>query len=376
MESKIGGDMKLNILGCVRFFALIVSFLMVAGCKNLAPLDFGKTVAERNAGYSYNPVEPSSVAIKCISPGGAKISCSKVSKSSLLNALPDNSVRIATRRVSGKAGFGVPSLGGDIGVEGNSYEVIIDFVNTQTVNKEFSGKWFVNVPDDVKVSPNRCYPFERSVLENNPLDRYENWTLRAEFKSKIQEFVLKEDFRSEREEIRLTCGKNADYFGKKSGQIIQATDIRITPDDFNIPVYIGIGLRLTARVDVKKGNVDLANLTALTAAVEAGKASGRMSVQSIGISGKAARTNLLLLDKIDSTTIQNAIQILASIKASIESKDTTITPRVVGFHNTIGAGSQGVNLLHSLISSENNTEIVIDPASYAIGTASEDSDTK
>ena len=92
-----------------------------------------------------------------------------------------------------------------------------------------------------------------------------------------------------------------------------------------------------------------------------------MSVQTIGISGNTARSNLLLLDKIDSTTIQNAIQVLASIKASIESEDTTITPRIVGFHNTIGAGAQGVNLIHSLLSSDTENWLEINQASSAAG---------
>ena len=131
---------------------------------------------------------------------------------------------------------------------------------------------------------------------------------------------------------------------------------------------------LGANVTVNKGEVNLGNLTALTAAVESGDATGTMSVQTIGISGRAARTNLLLLDKIDTTTIQNAIQVLASIKASIESEDTTITPRIVGFHNTIGAGSQGVNLIHSLLTSEEYTSLTIDKAAFAVGNTSSQTD--
>lgn len=357
-----------------RKLLLIIFPALVTGCSNFKALNFGETVAERKAGYSYIPVEPSSVNIHCQFLPDDGNNCKTVSKATLLDALPDNSVRIATRLVSGKAQIGVPAFGAEIGTEGNSYEVIIDFVNTQTINKQFIGTWSVNVPDNVKPSENRCYPFERSVLENNPLDKYENWTLRASLND-VAAFETSEKSRAEYRKIRLNCGKKADFFGKKTGDTIAYDDIRITPEKFNIPVYVGIGLRLKANVTVKKGSVNLANLTALTASVEAGDATGTMSVQTIGISGKAARTNLLLLDKIDSTTIQNAIQVLASIKASIESEDTTIAPRIVGFHNTIGAGSQGVNLIHSLLASESNTSLSIDLAAYAKGSASEVSKT-
>lgn len=354
---------------------IILAVLLLSGCANIAPLDFGKTVAERRAGYSYIPVEPSEVSINCKSLKGEGNNCVSVSKTSLLNALPDNSVRIATRLVSSDMSAGIPAFGAEIGLEGNSYEVIIDFVNTQTINKQFIGAWSVTVPDTVTPSERRCYPYERSVLASNPLNAYEIWTLRADANSDVDKFNKEESARSENKEITLRCGKLANYFGLKDGDIIPYDKIAVTPEKFNVPVYIGIGLRLRANVTVKKGKVNLSNLTALTAAVESGDATGTMSVQTIGISGRAARTSLLLLDKIDMTTIQNAIQVLASIKASIELEDTTITPRIVGFHNTIGAGSQGVNLIHSLLASEVNTSLVLDAAAFATGTTVSESNT-
>ena len=149
---------------------------------------------------------------------------------------------------------------------------------------------------------------------------------------------------------------------------IKVSEIETSPEEFNVPVYIGIGLRLKANVTVLKGSVNLTSLPSLTAAVESGDATGTMSVQTIGISGKAARTNLLLLDKIDETTIQNAIQVLANIKASIESEDTVVTPRILGFHNTVAAGPQGINLIHSKISGDDyRMQLYLDETAYADG---------
>ncbi len=347
---------------------------LLSGCTSLKSLEFGKTVAERKVGYSYIPVEPSVVNINCKNENGSVDKCPSVTKSSLLNALPDNSVRIATRLVSGSAKVGIPAFGAEIGIAGNSYEVIIDFVNTQTINKQFIGVWSVTVPDSVTPSDRRCYPYERSVLANNPLNAYEIWTLRANSNNDIQKFNADERQRPENTKIVLRCGKLGNGFERMDGESIGYQEIAVTPEKFNVPVYIGIGLRLRANVTVNKGEVNLGNLTALTAAVESGDATGTMSVQTIGISGRAARTNLLLLDKIDTTTIQNAIQVLASIKASIESEDTTITPRIVGFHNTIGAGSQGVNLIHSLLTSEEYTSLTIDKAAFAVGNTSSQTD--
>lgn len=360
---------------------LIVLLLggVLQGCSSLNSLRFNETYAEQQAGYSYIPVEPTPVQINCVANDGKGNNCNQVSKSSLLDSLPDNSVRIASRLVSGTTKLGMPVFGSDIGIEGNTYEVIIDFVNTQTVNKQFLGKWYVTIPETVE-KLNRCYPFEKSVLEVNPLDKYENWTLRASliqpeeylteenYRTKVTQFDTFEKGRPEYKQVRLRCKETL-------SDTVPYEEIQISPEVFNIPVYIGIGLRLKANVTVLKGEVNLSSLPALTAAVSAGHATGTMSVQTIGISGKAARSNLLLLDKIDSTTIQNAIQVLASIKSSIESEDTTITPRIVGFHNTIGAGAQGVNLIHSLLASDGNSALIIDTASYAKGSTTSNSQT-
>jgi hypothetical protein len=332
---------------------IIIFIFLLQGCSMFNSQKFDTTYAEQQAGYGYIPVEPSPVQIYCPENGNIKENnCGTVSKRSLLNALPDNSVRIATRQISGSVDAGIPVIGTSIGVKGNSYEVIIDFVNTQTVNRQFVGKWRVTIPDTVS-KLNRCYPMERPVLEIVSIDKYENWSLRAEllqddqyqgesYRSARSVFDQAEMGKFEWNTLKVRCPDGSANIPSTYNEI------QVSSERFNIPVYYGIGLRLKANITVNEGSVNLSSLPALTAAVSAGTATGTMSVQTIGISGKAA-SNLLLLDKIDSTTIQNAIQVLASIKASIGTSDTTISPRIVGFHNTIGAGTQGVNLIHSLL---------------------------
>lgn len=356
----------------------LLGTLLFTSCS-MPSLDFASTHAEQQTGYSYIPVEPLSVDLVCDGKP-----CKDISKRQLLNALPDNSVRIATRKISGGASVGIPTIGSNIGVAGNSYEVIIDYVNTQTVNTVFIGKWRIGFNPD-REPTRQCYPIERSVLEQPSTNSDEIWSLRADLlvkdenrylnttnifarkgpsipqaisvKARIDEFDKREAEKPELKFLRFQCPKG---FSLPTSY----NQVRVESERFNVPVYYGIGLRLKASVTVLKGNVDLTSLPALSAAVSAGKAVGTMSVQTIGITGKAARSNLLLLNKIDETTIQNAIQVLASIKASIESEDTVITPRVLGFHNTIGAGVQGVNLIHSRLT-QGERKLIIDDNTYA-----------
>ncbi len=47
--------------------------------------------------------------------------------------------------------------------------------------------------------------------------------------------------------------------------------------------------------------------------------------------------------EINTTTIQNAILALGTIKAKIYEDNTTITPRVVGVYNNIGGSTEVIN---------------------------------
>jgi hypothetical protein len=132
-------------------------------------------------GYSYVALEPSTVQIKCVdAAGAAETTCSGTVKNRVLEALPDNSVRISTRLLSGSASASVGAIGASVGVAGKSYEVIIDFANTQTLNVRFEGRWQVDVADTVKIQ-NRCYPFQRKIMGLSPFNEHELWSLEAKF---------------------------------------------------------------------------------------------------------------------------------------------------------------------------------------------------
>jgi hypothetical protein len=99
-----------------------------------------------------------------------------------------------------------------------------------------------------------------------------------------------------------------------------------------VPVYVGIGLRLTANVTVLKGNVSLSNLAALSAAATANRVQGSLVAQSLGLSGAKVMAIMPIPGELNSTTVQNAAVAIGSIKALIYDPDTAKWPRVVGIH--------------------------------------------
>jgi len=125
-----------------------------------------------------------------------------------------------------------------------------------------------------------------------------------------------------------------------------------------VPVYVGVGLRLTASLTVHQGSVDLGNLFALGFAAQAKQISGTLVVQTLGISGENISSIIPMPSDINASTIQNAILSLGSIKAKMYQSDTIITPRVVGIYNNLGGLSGNINnFISSLLKESQLLEI-------------------
>jgi hypothetical protein len=116
--------------------------------------------------------------------------------------------------------------------------------------------------------------------------------------------------------------------------------------EFSIPVYIGVGLRLVADIEVLKGSVNLASLGSIAASVEAGNSTGSLTVQTLGISGENIDSSLPLPSKLNQTTIENAILSIGAMKAL--TYGGKVRARVTGLYLPVQDGSATlVNLITS-----------------------------
>jgi hypothetical protein len=132
-----------------------------------------------------------------------------------------------------------------------------------------------------------------------------------------------------------------DNQGNRIAKLVEVNnDVQI---DAVVPVYIGIGLRLTANIRVNKGKINLGSLFALGAAAKAEKLSGTMVIQTLGISGPEISGLIPMPGEISESTIQNAILSLASIKAKIYDSKTEKSPRVVAVYNNLGGNIETIN---------------------------------
>jgi hypothetical protein len=133
---------------------------------------------------------------------------------------------------------------------------------------------------------------------------------------------------------------------------------RILNDNFEevtIPVYVGIGMRLSADVRALKAGIALTSLGAIGAEAEANTLSGTLTVQTLGITGKSIATSLPLPSKLDQTTVENGILALGSSRALVYSAgttpgDVTTTARVVGLYTPVGSNPSLINAIYSELS--------------------------
>jgi hypothetical protein len=92
---------------------------------------------------------------------------------------------------------------------------------------------------------------------------------------------------------------------------------------------VGVGLRLISLITTKEAGLNIGDLSSIGLAAKAGKLTGTLMIEVVGIKSKDVTTLLPLPSEINQTTIQNAMQALATIKSKIYDTDTKLYPQIM-----------------------------------------------
>jgi hypothetical protein len=92
---------------------------------------------------------------------------------------------------------------------------------------------------------------------------------------------------------------------------------------------IGVGLRLISEITTFEAGINIGDLSSIGAAAKANKLNGTLMIEVIGIKSKDVTTILPLPSEINQSTIQNAMQALATIKSKIYDLETKLYPQVM-----------------------------------------------
>jgi hypothetical protein len=277
---------------------ILVASVSLSGCDSV-PLSESRTLGEINTGYNYIPLDPLAVAIEVDPPLPANATaaqarerrysrCVTRSKSTppnpsdVMDALPDHTVRMAVRKVTGDGnlGFGPAAFS----VSGNSYQVVVDSIFADTTNVRFGIR----------------------IAQSN---RAQSVTTLAE-------------------DIPEGTAVSAVRLGPKD-------PLPAGHEEVYIPVYVGIGLRLTANLTARKGGMNLSNLGGIAASAQAEKISGSLTMQTLGIFNQQVAATFPIPSDLNSTAVQNALVSLGSVKAIVYDRDTGTRPRVTGIYNPL-----------------------------------------
>lgn len=96
-----------------------------------------------------------------------------------------------------------------------------------------------------------------------------------------------------------------------------------------IPVRVGGGVRIIVDIATAETDLDIGNLFAVAIAAKQGYLRGQIEVLKIGIDSPSLNLVLPPPSVISDTSVQNALQAAALIRAKIYDKDTILTPHIL-----------------------------------------------
>lgn len=310
----------------VRIHAPIAISLLafLNGCSTIGNpnTELPTTLGERSSGYGYIPLDGLAVEQTLESDsckGWREFTVSKSASSTanelqgtkagtdpfkpLLESLPDISVRFAVASFDSSGGltFGPAKITSKYG----TYRAVLDYVNVDAIPINLQVSAIVS-GTRVKLSEARAY------------------------------------------------GKRIDGFDVKTHE--QSTSTSVSDSDLvTIPVYVGVGMRVSADVTALEAGIPLVSLGAIGLEAQAKNLTGTLTVQTIGVTGESIAASLPLPSKLDQTTIENGILSIGANRSSIyktqsPANGTTTTPRVVGIYSPIGSEPALVNAIYSELS--------------------------
>jgi hypothetical protein len=265
------------------------------------------SVAEQVSGYTYIPVDP--FPVKTV-PGesckGTNGELLQLPFKDLLASLPDNAVRMLVEQLdtSGTVTYGESNVKGSA----NSYKVTLDYINSDTINVPV---WIAKTMTNNKTGEDVYIPLFSTVDNAIYQPGSESYTV-----------------------IRTVPAKNDN-----------------TPYvQFNIPVYIGIGLRATSIVNILDASVHLSGLGVIGADAQANKLTGTLIIQSLGINSKSISSVFPVESTLNQTSVENALVAVGTMKSEIYNTDTNLNARVVGLNLPFPSVKPLVNALVSALS--------------------------
>lgn len=125
--------------------------------------------------------------------------------------------------------------------------------------------------------------------------------------------------------------KNEDYV--VIYDFTQTQQVRTThPDGTVVSGLIGVSVRMTAKIHTKDKGINLANLFGIGLAASQNKITGSLEVKVFGLSSQKINEIIPVTSDLSSSTIQNCLTSVATIKSHMYDAETRVTPYLLAFN--------------------------------------------
>lgn len=149
--------------------------------------------------------------------------------------------------------------------------------------------------------------------------------------------------------LPITISKKNTSYKVTMDYMKYATLAQISNNQFIGSKRVGIGLRLISLITTAEAGINIGDLYSIGLAAKDGKLSGTLIIEVIGIKSKEVTTLIPFPSEINQTTIQNAMQALATIKSKIYDEETKLYPQVMAIKKykseEIPIISEGISIL-------------------------------
>lgn len=329
---------------------LVITILCtsLAGCGSFQTTS--NTYTTNTNGYTYVPIDP--LPVSTTAGTSCKRELSRTSSytplernqlntdtpiyKKLLASLPDNAVRMVVENItsSGTLTYGVGKSGGKY----ERYKITADYTSSDTINMQF---WI-----------------SKRVLFRTNSALYKESKLNASQESDYNKMYFYLTDNIDYDKLLTLANGSITYSGNVLGSeqyvVKRAKQGENPPTGFhsyNIPVYIGIGIRITSEIEITGSNANISGIGEIGLEANAHRLKGNLVVQTLGVNGKAVASALPMQSELNATTAQNALIATASIKTLLYSDDTEIYPRVVGLYLPFPTSKALANSIISELSS-------------------------
>ncbi|PNU04553.1 hypothetical protein [Novosphingobium guangzhouense] len=331
-----------------RVAVLLLFMTCLAGC---ATISRPETLGERASGFGYIPLDPLPIdqakgADSCVNAetmaAATGTSNTTLGNDDVLAKLPDQTIRFAVAsfdQTKGSLTFGPATLT----AKGNQYRAVLDYIQADAVPVQFWIKRLTQADDAASARP---------IIQA---------TVTADGRAVYGYDVVTSIAQSVDGDLRATHpGEGADTLTKLKAEALREEAMLRTEAGYQqvtIPVYVGVGLRLSADIVALKSGISISGLSAIGVEAEANRLNGTLTVQSLGVSGKAIATALPLPNKLDQTTIESAILAIGTMRATLyasSGQDAGVNrqPRIVGLYSPVGSDPLLINAIYSELSKQ------------------------